>query len=235
MNTASAVERVYKNGGNRPLISLIEGGNLRILDIGCGSGDNAALLRDRLPGCEVDGITHSQPEADIARKHLRDCWVFDIEGEIPDLVRSNTYDVLIFSHVLEHLRDPAAVLFAFSRLLAPDGTLFIAVPNILSWRMRAKFLKGDFAYTETGTLDVTHLRFFTFRTADRFLLAQSSDLVVRSKSADGSFPLWWLRRYVLPAPASSWIDSWACRRWPNLFGDQVLIKAEKRGTNGWGR
>jgi len=232
MNMPRPVERVYKNNGNRPLVSLIEGEELRILDVGCGSGDNAALIRSRFPRCEVDGITHSQAEAELARVHLRDCWVFDIEGQVPDSVRTRSYDVLIFSHVLEHLREPAAIVSAFTRLLRTNGTLLIAVPNILSWRMRANFLSGDFTYTETGTLDVTHLRFFTYHTADRFLLAQSSDLVMQSKIADGSFPLWWLRRYLLPQPAACWIDSWACRRWPNLFGDQVLIKAQKCRMNG---
>jgi hypothetical protein len=139
---------------------------------------------------------------------------------------------VIFSHVLEHLREPANIVSGFSQLLKIDGTLLIAVPNVLSWRMRAQFMGGDFTYTETGTLDVTHLRFFTYHTSDTFLLTSSSNLVLQSKIGDGSFPLWWLRRYVLPESASSWIDSWACRHWPNLFGNQVLIKATKRQAAG---
>jgi SAM-dependent methyltransferase len=228
MNMPTPIERVYKNEGNHPLISLIEGECLQVLDVGCGSGDNAVLIRKRFPGCVVDGITHSQSEAAVAGNHLRDCWVFDIEGEVPDAVRARSYDVLIFSHVLEHLREPANIVAAFSPLLKTNGALLIAVPNVLSWRMRAQFMAGDFTYTETGILDVTHLRFFTYHTADTFLLAQSSNVILRSKTVEGSFPLWWLRRYVLPRSAASRIDSWACRRWPNLFGEQVLIKAEKR-------
>ena len=228
MNDLPAVERIYKNDGNYPLIGMMERECLEVLDVGCGSGDNAALIRKRFPGCAVDGITHSESEAALARKHMRDCWVFDIESPIPGPVQERSYDALIFSHVLEHLREPARTVSSFSRLLRTNGTLLIAVPNVLSWRMRAQFLRGNFTYTETGILDVTHLRFFTFHTADEFLLEASRDLVLQSKIADGSFPLWWLRRHVLPVSASSWIDSWACRRWPNLFGEQVIIKAAKR-------
>jgi hypothetical protein len=71
------------------------------------------------------------------------------------------------------------------------------------------------------------LRFFTFLTADRYLLAKSAELKLVSKTVTGSVPLWWLRRYILPASWSARLDQIGCRLWPNLFGDQVLMKAIK--------
>ena len=135
---------------------------------------------------------------------------------------------MVFSHVLEHLQDPAAVLARFSRLLRSRGQVLIAVPNILSWRMRAQFLLGRFEYGSAGELDDTHLRFFTYFTADQYLLSKSPDLQVASKAASGSVPLWWLRRHFFPQVWNEYIDQWGCRHWPNLFGDQVIIKAVKR-------
>jgi SAM-dependent methyltransferase len=222
------INHVYKNDGNEPLIALVDIQSPEILDVGCGAGDNAALLSTRFPGSKVDGITHSRAEADRAIAHMRDCWVFDIEGEWPGALKSRKYDALLFSHVLEHLREPAAIVAAYSSLLKENGIVLIAVPNILSWRLRLRFLRGDFTYEETGPLDSTHLRFFTFDSADRFLLARSGILRLESKIAHGSFPLWWGRRYLLPGRVCESIDRWACRHWPNLFADQVLLKAALR-------
>ena len=221
-------DRVYSNRGNVPLLDLLCKNCSRVLDVGCGAGDNAQLLCARNPKIDIFGITHSSLEADVAQKHLKQCWIFDIEGEFPNDLAHQSFDVLIFSHVLEHLRDPAVVLARFSQLLDRGGQVLIAIPNVLSWRMRIQFLLGLFDYEAAGVLDDTHLRFVTYLTADKYLLSRSPDLLLTHKVADGSVPLWWLRRHALPRNWSEHIDQWGCRRWPNLFGYQVLIRAVKQ-------
>lgn len=220
-------DRIYSNQGNAPLIDMLSG-CARLLDVGCGAGDNALCVKARYPDCLIYGVTHSAPEAEIAGKSMKHCWVFDIEGDLPPDLSGQRFDVLIFSHVLEHLRDPASVLSRFVSLLSEGGHVLIAVPNVLSWRMRLQFLFGRFEYESAGVLDDTHLRFFTYYTADQFLLAGTPNLSVLSKSATGSVPLWWLRRHLLPKSWCDRIDRWGCRHWPNLFGGQILIKAVKK-------
>lgn len=217
--------RVYKNEGNAPLIALIDGDVHRVLDVGCGAGDNAELLRSRYPHCQVHGITHSAAEAEIASRRMTSCRVWDIEGDVSEEISTMRFDVIIFSHVLEHLREPGSVLRRFARLLQHDGSVVIAVPNVLSWAMRWQFLRGDFEYQSGGILDDTHLRFFTYFTADRYLLGGCPELRLVSKGVTGSVPLWWLRRYLLPKRSSEFIDMLGCRFWPNLFGGQILLKA----------
>jgi SAM-dependent methyltransferase len=221
-------DRVYSNHGNLPLIDLIGKGCNRLLDVGCGAGDNAGVVRSNYPECKLFGITHSPTEAAIAATHLKHCWVFDVESELPADLARQSFDVLIFSHVLEHLRDPAVVLARFSRLLRTGGKAIVAVPNVLFWRMRFEFLRGNFVYGPSGALDDTHLRFFTYLTADRYLMAQSDCLRLASKSVSGSMPLWWFRRWILSPGMREMIDRWGCRHWPNLFGDQVLLVAVKQ-------
>jgi len=218
-------DRVYKNDGNSPLISLLDDEALQVLDVGCGAGDNAALIRSRLSGCRIYGITHSAAEAELAGRYMTACAVRDIEGDIPSEFAAMRFDAIIFSHVLEHLRDPGAVLLKFSQLLRRKGMVLIAVPNALSWAMRWQFLRGDFEYRADGVLDETHLRFFTYKTADGFLLSRCPQLTLVSKHVTGSVPLWWLRRYILPRRASNFLDAMGCRFWPNLFGGQILLKA----------
>lgn len=219
--------RVYQNKGNAPLLAMMTDGHQRVLDVGCGAGDNAMIIRRDNPGCMVEGITYSRTEADIAGRHMERCWGFDIERDFPAEFADRSFDTMLFSHVLEHMREPADVLARFVRLLAPGGAVLIAVPNIVVWRQRLKFLRGSFDYEPMGLMDETHLRFITYRTAESVLLSRSPDLRVIEKSVEGSVPLWVLRRHVFPTSWSAAIDRWGERRWPNLFGGQILIKARR--------
>lgn len=223
--SGSEGDRVYANEGNAPLIDLLGLTSGRVLDVGCGAGDNARLLRRRSPQLEIHGVTHSEAEARIALTSMSSCSVFDVEKEIPSDLASMTFDAIVFSHVLEHMRHPAEVLRKFSSLLRRQGVVLIAVPNVLSWAMRWRFMRGHFEYTSDGVLDDTHLRFFTYLTADKYLLSTTPELRLCSKTVTGNVPLWLLRRYLLPAAWSTAVDEFGCRLWPNLFGSQVLIKA----------
>jgi len=222
-------ERVYTNQGNAPLLDLLAGGFERVLDIGCGAGDNAALIKSRGCAGDIYGITYSAAEAANAKAYMKECWVVDIEADLPDYLLSESFDVLIFSHVLEHLRNPAAVLARLSRLLSKGGQVLIAVPNILFYKPRLQFLRGSFRYTpEGGVLDDTHLHFYTYFTAGEYLLSEVPDLKLTHKKVSGIVPQGPLRRHVLPATWARHIDSWGVRHWPNLFGVQVLIRAVKQ-------
>lgn len=222
------IERVYANAGNEPLIGLLKLPVQRVLDIGCGSGGNAQLIKIHFSQSEIFGITHSNAEADVARHYMNHCWIADIESKLPANLADEKFDVLVFSHVLEHLRDPAIDLARFVHLLKQGGQVLIAVPNVLSWRMRIQFLFGKFEYASGGVLDDTHLRFFTYFTADKLLISQIPELELVSKTTTGSVPLWLLRRHIFTKSLSNKIDEWGCSRWPNLFGGQILIRAIKK-------
>lgn len=77
-------------------------------------------------------------------------------------------------------------------------------------------------------MDDTHLHFYTYLTADRYLLAKCPDLKLSVKTVSGNFPLPLLRGHVLPHTVSERIDEWGIHHWPNLFGHQVLIRAVKQ-------
>jgi SAM-dependent methyltransferase len=225
---AAAERRVYDNAANPALCALLGPGSRRVLDVGCGAGQNAAWLTDRHPGISIMGITRSPAEAEQARPHLERCWVLDLERDFPADLAAERFDAILCSHVLEHLRAPSLVLGRLARLLARGGCVLIAVPNVLGWRQRLAFLSGRFEYTSDGVLDSTHLRFFTYDTADRYLLAETPELGLDEKHVTGNVPLWWLRRHVLPSAWSSRLDALGCRVRPNLFGSEVLLKVSKR-------
>jgi SAM-dependent methyltransferase len=126
--------------------------------------------------------------------------------------------LIIFSHVLEHLRNPSRVLQDAKRVLAPGGYVAVALPNVLTWRVRLQFLAGRFDYQDGGIMDDTHLRFYTFETGKRLL--ETNGFHVSEAIADGSFPCRYLRR-LMPG-AARYVDRCACALWPGLFGWQLL-------------
>ena len=219
--------RIYHNSGNAEILELVTPQSRKILDIGCGTGANVRLLKEENRSRQVYGITCSEEEAVLAGEHVNHCWVFDIEGDFPEDLAGMTFDTLIFSHVLEHLRDPAHAVANFCRLLTPGGDLIIAVPNVLFWKQRIRFFRGDFTYESAGLMDSSHVRFFTFRTIEELLRLNSLDLTITNKGVEGSTPLWFYRHHVLNDKIRKYLDRLGCQYFPNLFGQQLLIKARK--------
>lgn len=219
----------YINAGNELVLSLVPRSASRILDVGCGAGDNARRLRARDPDLRIVGITHSAEEAALAQPHMTHVHVLDIEhDDIPDL--GSSFDLVVFSHVLEHTRDPVAVVRRFLPYLAPDGHVLIAVPNTLEWRTRLGFLRGRLQYADSGILDRTHLRFFTYDTAAAELVAPLPELSLVQRRGRGAAPLGPLRRHLLSAALRSRIDDLAVRRMPNLFAGEVALLAQRRAV-----
>ena len=72
-------DRIYSNTGNYPLIYLLSGNVGRVLDIGCGNGANARLVRQRFPHAKIDGITVSPAEHQVAECLFDNLWILDVE------------------------------------------------------------------------------------------------------------------------------------------------------------
>jgi len=216
--------QIYQNDGNQLVLNMLRPDARRILDIGCGAGDNARVLLTTRPGTKIVGITLSPAEAAIAGAYLERVHIADVEASDLSFI-TGTFDAIVCSHVLEHLKDPAAVLRRAVRFLKDGGQVVVAVPNVLELRNRVRLLMGRFDYEDAGVMDRTHLHFFTWYTATKALIDPIPELRLERKVTEGSLPLWWLRRLVLPTRASHWFDELATQAFPNLFGWQIVICA----------
>ena len=213
---------LYKNAGNTALLDLLSSCPGRVLDCGCGAGDNAKILSDR--GWRVTAVTIDPREQAAAREFCESVHLADLEGGIPPSV-DGAFDAVVASHVLEHLARPERLLREVRERLEPEGVLAVALPNVAHYGQRASFFRGNFDYTETGQLDRTHLRFYTYRTAIQ-LLERNGYQIVDAK-VDGSLP-WWKARRLTSFGAVGRFDNWAVRRRPNLLGYQSLLLARPR-------
>jgi SAM-dependent methyltransferase len=216
---SDCANRIYENSGNLALLELIKSKSAgRALDCGCGAGDNARILSDR--GWDVDGITISRDEQHKASQVCKTVLIGDLEAGLPPAV-TGVYDLVVFSHVLEHLRNPSRVLNDIHRVVAPDGIVAVALPNVLNWRSRVRFMLGQFEYEEGGIMDNTHLRFYTFASGRRLL--ESNGFLVSTATVEGIFPL--LGKMRLPSKLVALADRFATSNWPGLFGWQLLYVA----------
>ncbi|HZP34064.1 MAG TPA: class I SAM-dependent methyltransferase [Candidatus Acidoferrales bacterium] len=138
---------------------------LRILDVGCASGYLGKVLREN--GHYVIGIDADRGAATSARAYYDVFHLTDIETF--DFPYRHEFDYLLFADVLEHLRDPLAVLRRAIPTLVNSGKLIVSVPNIANWTVRLKLLFGNFDPAERGILDKTHLHFFTLRSLKKMM------------------------------------------------------------------
>lgn len=102
----------------------------RILEIGCGRGDflSAAQAAGYVAeGCELtQSVEEEKTPYTIHRKELS-------EIKFP----AGTFDVVIVRNTFEHYFDPRKELKEIRRILAPNGILYLKVPNIsfeLGWK-----------------------------------------------------------------------------------------------------
>ena len=143
---------------------LINEGNNSILEIGCGKGNTGGILRKKNKASRLVGI-EINPDMAAAAEKIFDL-VICVDVEKMDLPADyGPYDYVVCGDVLEHLKDPWAALKKIGTVLKPGGFIIASIPTLRHWRvMRDLFFKGEFTYRESGTLDITHLRFFTKKT-----------------------------------------------------------------------
>jgi trans-aconitate 2-methyltransferase len=106
------------------LIKIRDG--LRVVDLGCGTGELTRRLADELPGSEVVGIDSSPEMLERAREEARKGLRFEL-GTMENV--EGKFD-LVFSHAAIHWVDDQHSLVArLLSLLKPGGQLAVQLPS----------------------------------------------------------------------------------------------------------
>ncbi|MDR2746198.1 MAG: class I SAM-dependent methyltransferase [Treponema sp.] len=178
----------------------------RVLDIGCATGALLEKLRDR--GWDCTGVEIS-PSAEYARRErslnvlglpLEDC-------RFPPA----SFHLVLASHLIEHLNDPAGFVEEVRRILAPGAYFLVTTPNIAG--LQARLFGGRW---RSAIFD--HLYLFSVKTLSRLLKDRGFE-IQRVCTWGG------LAAGLAPRPLKNLADKTAKKFG---FGDVMLIRARKR-------
>lgn len=98
----------------------------RILDLGCGSGIHARLLKNR--GANIYGIDISPRMIEIAKANVRG--VDFRVGSVYELpYKSRYFDIVVSSYVVEHFEDLDAAFKEVKRVLKKRGLFIFSIGN----------------------------------------------------------------------------------------------------------
>jgi 2-polyprenyl-3-methyl-5-hydroxy-6-metoxy-1,4-benzoquinol methylase len=137
-------------------------GTLKVLDVGCGTGENSASIAAK--GHKVYGIDFSSEAIERYCQRGFEGHVMDLERDldIPDA----TFDLVFCSEVIEHLACPEILAREVYRVLKPGGALLLSTPNSAFWLYR---LLGVLGWTVSELQHPKHLQFFSRRSLRRLL------------------------------------------------------------------
>ncbi len=151
-------QRSFEDIANR--IKKLSQPDAKLLDIGCGDGHF-------LSNCEKNGFvcTGVEPSKNLAKYAAG-----KVKGKVAnseykeDLFPANSFDVITFIQVIEHLSDSVAILKIAKKHLKPGGLLVIEVPSIYAPHFLAYKLTGIkyFVKPPTGIIDC-HLGYYSPR------------------------------------------------------------------------
>ncbi len=162
--TSSDVARLAKAAGD--ISQVIANRKARILDIGCANGGLLLALR-RLGFESLAGVDPSPACVEnVRRKH-------GIPAELGGLFalprHAQFLDVVVLSHVLEHVRDLQRAVQAMHGLLSKTGIAYIEVPDASRYR--------DYVIAPFQDFNTEHINHFNATSLNNLLQSQGFESI----------------------------------------------------------
>lgn len=140
--------------------------DLFVCEVGCGAGGILQYFKEK--GCRIFGIDIGEEYLNYGRKKynldLLLCGsIFDVQFDTPP-------DIVIYSHVLEHILSPKKELVQLKRILSQDSILYIQAPGV-------KNLYNTYNMDFLELLQNAHTYHFTLTTLKNLLQVCDFDFV----------------------------------------------------------
>lgn len=189
-----------------------------VLDVACGFGLLGKTFSKNVYGFDanIEAVKGAKKNGLHARQ---------ADAEKPWIYKDKVFDIVILSHIIEHVRDPDALILEAKRVLKTNGLLIVITPNLAAWFNRVLLPLGfQPFFTEVSSVDKTlgltftrrfaqgkhpvgHLRVFTLRALTDILTLHGFTIMQKKGVEFGAFPSWlrvidrWIA-YITPLSAS---------------------------------
>ena len=146
--------------------------SLTILDVGCGN-QSPTVTKKYFPQCIYHGVDRANYNNNDQDKSLMDAYFeLDLETSALDELSDNFYDLIVLSHVIEHIDNGLDVVERLSKKLKSGGYIYIEYPSLKSLQLP----------TAQGTLhfcdDDTHKRLYHMMDIANQLMANGCRIIV---------------------------------------------------------
>jgi len=171
-----AKPEIYFNVVRKEMLPFVPKEAKIILEIGCGDGNFGSLLL-RNGATEVWGIEYEKEQGEAAKKIMTKIFVGDVSEQLLNLP-DQYFDAIVCNDVLEHLIDPYTVINRLRPKLKKDGIMISSIPNIRYFRnLFDFFFNKNWDYTDSGIMDKTHLRFFTYKSIRKMFESNGYEVI----------------------------------------------------------
>ena len=145
--------------------------DLSILDVGAGS-HSASITKKWLPQCRYTGIDIANYENDeVDFKAMDEFIEMDLTKLNFDKIPENKFDLIVMSHVIEHLHNGDKVIEGLLSKLKSDGIIYLEFPSERSVNFPSK--KETLNFYD----DPTHCRIFSVKELTNLLAKNNLKIV----------------------------------------------------------
>lgn len=111
-----------------------------ILELGLGHGITTAIFSTHFDRHLV--LDASPAVIENFKRRFPDCNAEIVETYFENFVSDDKFDLIVLGFILEHVDNPVEIMSYYKRFLAPQGTMFVTVPNAEVMNRRLGYLAG---------------------------------------------------------------------------------------------
>ena len=165
-----ALKRFYKTHRDR---------EFTFLDVGCGYHSPRRAKR-YFPRCEYYGIDRGIVELDSSDMDaMKAFYQIDLDRDSLETVPVDSFDVVVMSHVIEHLRNGLQVLDSLATKLKPGGRIYLEFPSAASLAT-PRGQRGCLHFSD----DATHVRLYSVLEVANVLLNRDFEIIAAGRRRD---------------------------------------------------
>lgn len=148
--------------------------NIKILDIGCGSGYLIKRIKDEFPNYEVFGIDVELKSIEIAKTFSKAKFSCKNAESLVSEFGHNFFDLIISTDVMEHIKDYEKSINETYKVLKNNGIFYVYTPSIEGLMSKSKMAELFHQNKESHMYDY---RYFTKNKIETDLKKQKFELI----------------------------------------------------------